>query len=566
MDKPLICTFNLSDKVYEQLEKSGYHLYKGSIGKQIMTGNKHSHDSKLCLPLFDSPSNFHEFDVVIIDLTNDDKIPYSENDHERSYNKTGNNYYLLSAYPQNIFDPRPYSLNLLKAELDFAKKRIMIVFCSENDEVNYRMVEKRGSSYDDVTSQKITTYSFYSNCPIIQNKQGFETEILSDINPDLKYLLEKHNSALSYNITFFHPTIWKDSGNVKAPDFTPLIINNSKEIVSFYQLRDKMGSFFFPDIQDKAQFLNDFLQEVAPSFFPDIFPESEKNKWTNDKPYYLPNHDTLLQQRASLVEEFDLKLKVKDEEIETNLKKYEFLHKIITKTDDELVSSVIAFLKWLGFENVKDMDQHGSQKKEDIQVETKDGLLIIEVKGIGGTSKDSDCSQIGKHKHRRSRERGKFDVSALYIVNHQRHMPPLSRKNPPFTHHQIGDAIEDERGLLTTWELFKLYHNIENGIISKEEARLRLYDFGLVDFYKSFTPLGKPKEVLKKGEVFILDLEDEEIKVGDILLLKDNGYYFSTPIISIHENDKSVASAANSEVGIKTSCLVTKQTEIFIKK
>ena len=71
---------------------------------------------------------------------------------------------------------------------------------------------------------------------------------------------------------------------------------------------------------------------------------------------------------------------------------------------------------------------------------------------IGGTSKDEECSQIFKIKSRRMKELKRFDVFGLYIVNHQKHLPPLNRENPPFTENQIQDAINDERGLLTTWQ------------------------------------------------------------------------------------------------------------------
>ena len=50
------------------------------------------------------------------------------------------------------------------------------------------------------------------------------------------------------------------------------------------------------------------------------------------------------------------------------------------------------------FNNVKLMDIETVRKEEDLQIDTESALLAIEVKGIGGTSTDSDCNQITKNR------------------------------------------------------------------------------------------------------------------------------------------------------------------------
>ena len=146
-------------------------------------------------------------------------------------------------------------------------------------------------------------------------------------------------------------------------------------------------------------------------------------------------------------------------------------------------------------------------KEEDIQIEMEAGLIIIEAKGIGGTSRDDECSQISKIRSRRCEERNKFDVIALYIVNHQRHIPPLERKNPPFTENQVHDAELEKRGLLTTWDLYNLYFNVENGMISKKRAIECLMKPGLIKFIPDkITKLNLVKEIYQNGEVVIFDL------------------------------------------------------------
>ena len=192
--------------------------------------------------------------------------------------------------------------------------------------------------------------------------------------------------------------------------------------------------------------------------------------------------------------------------------------------------------------------------EEDIQVDLEeDGLLIIEVKGIYGTSKDSECAQIAKIKHRREKERKKWDVYALYVVNHQRGIEPTRRENPPFNSRQIEDAISDERGLLTTWQLYSMFHAIELGVITKEKVRKDILQYGNV----SFTPdlvceLNKPYQQWKEGIIWGLEI-NTPISVQDKIFVVKDGCWSSAEIISIQQEKISYQTISNGKVGIELS-------------
>lgn len=137
--------------------------------------------------------------------------------------------------------------------------------------------------------------------------------------------------------------------------------------------------------------------------------------------------------------------------------------------------------------------KEGEDFQEDLQIHLANNeLLIIEVKGLHGTSKDNECSQISKIELRRIYERKYSNVYALYIVNNERGKEPLKRQMPPFTETQIKDAEFAHRAMAYTYQLFNLYFEIETGIISKEEARNALFQNGLVDFRSNFKSIGKP--------------------------------------------------------------------------
>lgn len=387
-------------------------------------------------------------------------------------------------------------------------------------------------------------------------------------NGELNNFLEKFNKDFTYQNIFFHPTIWHSDKQIPDPRFYTIIENLNNEIVSYVYLTEKHAVFVFPVLKDNSEFIVSFLNSIAPSIKPALFPYSTKNQWTENDIYALPNQKKLIEEREQVEQEFKKLIEKKNNEIVLNNNKYSFLHKILTGTGDELVSAIIKFLEWLGFENVKDMDtEAGEIKEEDIQIENNKGLLVIEVKGIGGTSKDSECSQISKIKYRRAKERGKFDVFGLYIVNHQKHIPAVDRENPPFTKEQIQDAVNDERGLLTTWTLFNLYYDIQDGILSKEEAKENFYKYGLILFPpRNIIFIDTIHEIFVKGEVFILNLNETTIKVGDTLFIEKNGKFQELTIIEIRLNDKIVREAKNGEVGIKGTKKVSKNSKVWVKK
>ncbi len=194
------------------------------------------------------------------------------------------------------------------------------------------------------------------------------------------------------------------------------------------------------------------------------------------------------------------------------------------------------------------------------------GLLIIEVKGLNGTSKDSECSQISKIRHRRCKERNRFDVYALYIVNNERNVEPLKRTIPPFNDNQIQDAINDDRGLMYTWQLFNLYVNIENGFISKEDARNCFIQTGLVGFTPTLKELGTPYKFYQNHTVICVELNNNTIHVGDTLAYENDGRFHSIKVIEIQQEGKSFDEIANGKVGINVDQAVPEIKMLYLKQ
>jgi hypothetical protein len=570
---PKICAIDLDPAIVEAIKAKGLHCIPGTLGSQVKIPNLRRYDNHPCLTNHAFPPNFHEYDIVILDLQEREPIEYIESDHNRQLCRGTKKTVMLSWHPETIFDPRPLSLKLLSERLkDFcSKETIIIVFCSAevNSEYHFATVTSEGN-YEEETPIVNSLYEYFPFPLERSNKTGIET-IVSGIDENMKNFLLKYNKHFIYEIIFQHPTKYSrdEKKRVERDYFIPSLLNSRNEIIGFVD--NSLGEstvLAFPQLQDKKKdFLLELIDEVLPGFFPNVFPFSEQFSWLKSEDYLLPNQTNLLAEKVKIDNDYTLSLIKNEEEITENQTKYQFLHDLITETGTSLVKSLEYFFKWLEFESVINMDEiHSEIKEEDLQINLDSGLLVIEVKGIGGTSKDSECSQINKVKNRRAKERNCFDVYALYIVNHQRYIPPHERKNPPFSDHQIADAIDDERGLLTTYELFKLYAYIKDDFLTKADARRFLLKSGLVQFQPSNSiELGLPLEIHHNGQIAILNISNITLNKGASIIVCNDQAWFRAKILGIRLNDVEVESVSEGEIGVKLSHKILKTSNLWLE-
>ncbi|WP_270087080.1 hypothetical protein [Sphingobacterium sp. SYP-B4668] len=557
-----ICGFSLDKDTINFLKHKNIDVFNGSLGQITNLEYRMYSSTVQCLPNLKYPSNFHEYEIAILDLINTETVDYNFSDHQRKVIDSTSDLHIVCHHPQNIFDPRAFSLMMLEAKLknNLSNGFLIICFCGEPKNTTYHFNDLPKAQYD--------LYSFIDSIPEVKKQTGRRVQI-STSDRVMHRFLSKYNDTITYHATFRAPKTYVKDQYTLDPSYVPLVHTNNGELVSYYHLQDNSGVFFFPDIENKGAFLEEFITQIAPTYLPNLFPGIVKKNWLNESRYSLPNQEKLLKERELLKEKFEKALDDKDDEIVSNQSKYTFLQDLITETDDKLVHALVVFLKWLGFSNVMDADtiEGRKLKEEDVLIENENGIILIETKGIGGTSKDDECSQVGKIKARRQSQRKKFDVMAHYIVNHQRHLPAEKRQNPPFTPHQISDAEYDSRGLITTWQLFNLYFAIEDGIISKEEARLEFEKTGYIDFIPdSWIQLNKPKEYYKENTVVVIELqENTTIKKGDYLVILKNGKFEQYKIISIQLNGSNVEEVTSGEIGLKLDGPLPKNVDLYLK-
>lgn len=566
--QPMVFLFDVEEAVEKELQKLRINYFTGSFGVNVKVNNNR-HDEKLLKLNYDYPSNLHEFDIVLMDLTSNRTENYVPEKHQLGNASGTTAHALLSTYPEQIFDPRPLSIGIVSRDINeiFEKKSIIIVFCGNERKAEYQFVEitDRGAR---VTGREThSNYSFYSSIPSHRSRHGIKV-VLPQKESKLSPLFLKYLEKISYNAVFYHPTVWSDGKNREIDEFVPLLFNDRGEIVSYAHFIQESIIFVFPDVEDKPGFISDLFKTHLPDISPDIFPFHGEFKWLDGGDYPLPGEKQLLHERTKLEEQYKNDIADNEMALAALKGKYKFLSDLISETGSTLVSAVESYLKWLEFDSVVNLDDTNPELlEEDIQVDCGDRFLVVEIKGLGGTSTDKDCAQVSKIKYRRAEQRGQFDVYGLYIVNHQRYMPPKSRSNPPFTDIQVKDAELDKRGLLTAYELYKAYFLINEGILNKNDVREALFKTGLICLEPvGLVSLGIAEELYMDGQVAILNISAIKINVGDTLIVKKQDEYFSAAIESLQIDGKDVQSCDEGEVGVKLNTRLRKNSEIFIKK
>lgn len=470
--------------------------------------------------------------------------------------------FLKINYPKTNIDVSPLALNSMASEL--SNGTIRIIFAGESifEQFEWIKFNAPGSYYRE-ESMMLGNYDSVRGVP--KNRSGKKIVSLDSYLGDF---IKKY--AIGYKVAFEMPTKWNpfEKKHEITEECTPLLSNAEGEVIS-YIADSKFGSLeiILPECENKHELIDILISEKLPAIYPEYFSESSDFNWLEAKEYKSLEEIELEEQKYFAKIEYDKKIKELDDNINMAKENNYYFKQLLTESGNELVLAVKKYFNWLGFQDVKTMDEEEETLREDIQIKDNDNLYIIEVKGIQGTSTDSECAQIAKHRRRRERENPDKNVIPIYIVNHQRYVKPEMRLNPPFSDDQIEYAINDERGLLTTWEMFKQYRLIENGIFSKDDTREMLRKFGVISLVPdNLRKVGIVKEYFKRHNAGIVDIENTNLKVGDcIYCMKHNDWKIGI-IQSIQLDGKDVSEANNGEIGIVLDIEVSKGFVLYKKQ
>lgn len=568
-----VLSIDMGQEVVDFLRKENLETYDGTFGPLVDARNVDYCWDRLPIYLEQNlPDNLHEYSVVIEDLGFERKtIPYDleQVDKQKAIADTDSSFKSLClAKPRNVFDPVPFCCFLLKSNFETKKgELIKIIFQAPKHEVPYSGIRMSNNIHS------IGVFSNYQNILDFTQKSlsGDRVKLVNEYRLS-EVLFSGLEDQLSYSQTFFHPSIPKNGiyDTEPNPHFIPLLLNEQGDIISYVYFEKKTCTFVLPQIENKVVLLERLFTNCLYRNFSELFPLQTKNTWLTKKEYELPEIVQLCEEKEEARQIYENTIEQKDKSIAEIRKKYNFLYAMLTETGDSLVNNVKQYLEWLGFDNVQSMDEEvkeGEDFQEDLQIHLANNeLLIIEVKGLYGTSKDNECSQISKIELRRIHERKYSNVYALYIVNNERGKEPLKRQMPPFTETQIKDAEFAHRAMAYTYQLFNLYFEIETGIISKEEARNALFQNGLVDFRSNFKSIGKPYDYFKNNKVACIELHDTILSVGDKVYFEDDRKRLNVvEIVNIQVDRQNKQTVKDGKVGIEFNMKIPKGAVLLYK-
>lgn len=553
--EPQIYVINNS-AIAEKLREK-YIVEEGNLGIVKEIWYEQNENNKYVSLEYDLIGNLHEFKVVIIDLQNRSVGKICKKDEFPD----GEPYLYQVDYPTKIFDPSPLVMNIISSKMNH--NGIRIIFCDKDYTEKYEMVKIERQNR--VSYFKGSQEGIYNTIGVrVSNKTG------KKIKPN-EYILAQTVAKYvnGYNVIFGLPTVWDPSKQEYVLDrnYIPLIFNQDDEVIAYIEFDESDGyELLLPVCQNKEKLIDELLTQVLPEIFPDIFPESKEFQWINNEEFKPKEVLKYEKKKKELKHEYEKQLEEIQMQEAQIYEKYQFLNDLLIQTGSVLVKAVCKYFEWLGFSNVQEIDGRENIFREDIQAVDGSTLFIMEVKGIGGTSTDAECSQIAKHRRKREKENRDKEIVPIYIVNHQRYKQPQLRENPPFTVDQIDYAYSDERGLLTTWQLYQQFKLIEEGVFTKEETRQAMRQTGLITLLpKDFYSIGTVTEYFKEPKACILNLKEVEIKRDTYVWAKKGETWKKGKICSIQVDDNDVDTARNGEVGVVLDIELAKGFELFCR-
>ena len=462
---------------------------------------------------------------------------------------------ICSEYALGVVDPRPVTMSIVCDVFDriLSNGGIFIIFAAEKEFVHARVL--KGTS--DVRESDLDNWGFLSLVDgvqlVIRKFQGNEV-LVDEMRKTWLARLARYVERATIDCTFltYLGERWQALAKNKfGDDVAGVILPNE---------RNRGLIFIFPNIENKSEFLVEMLTTILPDVSPQLFPFFEGQRWLMDDVYELPRVVELKQEISTVTAEAQQKVSELQGQITEARAEYQYLHDILTQTDYPLVNAVARALRAIGFQSVIDMDAEHQEskeeepKREDLQVKDSSPLLLVEVKGVNGTPSDDEALQVLKYLFTRAKQLDRMDIRGLSIINHQKNLPALRRRDNPFNEDALNTAKANQIGLLTTWTLYKLVRSfLQLGWTHAQIAPL-FYTDGYIEAVPChYELLGEIEEFYAKAGAIVLTLE-KGVRVGDRISYELSNEFIEEGIQSIHINDAPAPeAAAGVKVGLKTS-------------
>src|ERR1035441_6645432 len=448
-DRPKIILIDLQWNVPLKLEEAGYNVVAGTFGSPYpLSGHGYSPLAQTA----DLPG-LTETEILVVNLHAPNAAPPIEpagNVHDLAW---------WAKPVHNFVDPRPVAMYQCRQFIDriFGHGGLIILFSSDKVTGEYIHGRMKFGDLKSETGQStfLDNWSLLTILHRVDTVPDPGTEVsTTGANAPLHDILGKFSSEL-----FFDCTLQPDEQ--LQPFWSTLATNKYQKTIAAMIAPDKKKGrvVLLPQVRDQAALLRALFESVLPDVAPHLFPHHAGGRWVHLPEYELPRVLDL-QKEIAAVEEASRQRRLElEREIEIEQHQAGYLHELLRETGEPLVRAVKAALETLGFASVIDSDQQKSQgerRREDLQIRDGSPIVLVEAKGIAGMPPEHEAVQVWKYLAPRMAEWKRTDVRGLSIINHQRHMPALERNQSPFSDDVLTNAQENEFGVMTTWDLYRL--------------------------------------------------------------------------------------------------------------
>lgn len=539
--KPKIIIIDMPESLVDSIRSNGYNVVSGTFGTPYKVSLS---DNFLPVTRDASLPNLEEQEIICIDLSS----PETSNE-SLALSITAETKTFYARCDQGKIDPRPISALLSRQAMDtiFENGGIFIIFAS----FDYPQEIFFGNHHKVIKKWEITPWSFLSILENLQKIYSAGEEILIENNIELLPFLSKYTENGSFDTTL-------EVYGEFLKSWIPLLKNKyGKCIGGIITQPDKGIVIILPQLSNKEEIILGALRESLPEYRPNLFPEIEAGRWLKRDEYEFEEVKNLNSQIDTIENETKEKIAILNNKIIQERERLNYLHGIITKTGTPLVEDIEIGLG-LVFDDIINIDEEIPEEmnlQEDLQIKDRSTAILVEIKGLSGFPSESDIAQLVKFMIRRMREWKQQDVRGCFIVNHQRHIPPLNRNNETvFTKEQNDDAVNNEIALFSSWQIYKLLKGMQKWGWDQMKVQDIFYQSGWFSGVPPFyEPIGKITNYYAQQNVVGVEIVNGKLKIGDRIGYITQLGYLEENIESMQVNGKNVVEANLGQgVGIKT--------------
>lgn len=541
---PLLLSLDMDAVVMQLLQARGYRVLEGSVGapyQVVPNGQADALEDSSVLP-----NGYPEADIVFLNLRARHVVAEGSG---RPLGHAGRGWNVVHGQP--LIDPRPYVLNKLREPFEqiLAHGGVIVVFGDERIEQPCELVENRSR-----TGFIPDTWSFVeclsSSDVEITGVMGNSIDVLTvatRLDP-IATSLRRHADDMRYTCTI------SPDPSIDFP-WTPLAVNKYGAAVSSCVEIGEGLILVVPHLGIQLEsFLVDLLTEALPEIKPSLFPDIASGSWVHREEYELPAVLRISEQidaveSAARLEVAELSKRIDEEKTEQG-----YQYDLLRGTGQVLTTAVKAALLRLGLERVDDVNEG---LREDLRItdsSLSSEIVLVEVKGIGGLPSDEDATQVAKYVPLCMQDDGCLHVHGVSIINYERHIPPLQRNPQPFRPEIVTSSESYRIGLLTTWDVFKLFRGMETYGWRPEHVKRLLDVSGRVAAVPShYRRLGSVTRFYEQAGAFAMIVTDGAVRVGDVIAFDSAAGFVEQPVTSLQiDGEPTQEARVGAEVGIET--------------